>query len=120
MSKIQVSILSSAEATAKLAESDGRFGVRPQGRAADQLIERIDQLEGVWDTVIQKLTDLASKSQAQVATAASKYELKSIEFHVGIEAGLNIGLVTKGDASVSVTFELKEGQTGQPSGNAGS
>ena len=82
-----------------------RFGVRQHTRGAQKLIERIEDLGGVWDQVIEKLTALASKSQT--TAAATQYELSSIEFNIGIEAGLSIGLVTKGEASVSIVFAKK-------------
>ena len=63
-------------------------------------------MEGIWDQVIAKLTGLASKSQA--TGAVSEFELDEIEFNVGIEAGLSIGLVTKGDASVSIKFSRRK------------
>jgi hypothetical protein len=106
MSRFQVTIVSAEEATKKIA-SDERFSVTQHTGAADKIIDRIDELRGVWDIVIEKLTGLATQSQAKAASAASQYELKSIEFHIGIEAGLSVGLVTKGDASVSITFERK-------------
>jgi hypothetical protein len=75
-------------------------------RPSGAVIDRIDDLEGIWDQVIAKLSHLAAKSQ--ITAAASDFELSEIEFHVGIEAGLSVGLVTKGDASVSIKFSSKK------------
>lgn len=82
------------------------FAVNRHSRGAGTVVDRIDDLVGVWDQVIKKLTGLAA--QSQVATDASQFELAEIEFNVGIEAGLNVGLVTKGNASVSVKFSRKK------------
>jgi hypothetical protein len=83
----------------------GKFDVEKQSGGGDKVVKGIDALAGVWDQVIDKLTDLAVKSDPK--DKSSGYELSSIEFHIGIEAGLNIGLVTKGDASVAITFSKK-------------
>jgi hypothetical protein len=80
---------------------EGRFEVRPQSRSR-AVVDRIDDLAGIWDQVIGKLTSLAA--QSSIVAAASQFELNEIEFNVGIEAGLSVGLVTKGDASVSIKF----------------
>jgi hypothetical protein len=82
----------------------GRFDVEQHGRGR-RTLDTIDDLGGVWDTVIQKLTALAAQSRS--VADRSTYELRSIEFNIGIEAGLNIGFVTKGEASVSLTFTRK-------------
>lgn len=82
-----------------------KFAVEKQSGKGSKVINGIDALAGVWDQVIAKLTTLAEKSDPKDAN--SGYELSSIEFHIGIEAGLNIGLVTKGDASVAITFAKK-------------
>ena len=66
------------------------------------VIDTIDDLSEVWDEAIRKLTDLASISSSK--SPESAYELENIEFNIGIEAGLNIGLVTKGNAAVTVRF----------------
>lgn len=77
-----------------------------QHKRGDAVVEKIEELEDVWDQVIAKLTDLASKSH--IAAGVSQYELSEIEFNIGIEAGLSIGLVTKGNASVSITFSRRQ------------
>lgn len=102
MSDFQITILPAQ--TLEDAEKE-RFAVRQHGKGAGKVIERIDDLTGIWDQVINKLTSLAA--QSQVAASVSQFELSSIEFNVGVEAGLSVGLVTKGDASVSITFTRK-------------
>ena len=102
MSDFQITILPAQQTEEDTLDDKERFGVRQHWRGAGKVIERIDDLGGVWDQVISKLTDLAAKSQA--AAVKSQYELSSIEFNIGIEAGLGVGLVTKGKASVSITF----------------
>lgn len=87
-----------------------RFEVNQQSKSS-KVISKIEVLEGIWDKAVEKLTHLAEKSQA--VASASKFELNSIEFHIGIEAGVEIGLVTKGEASVTLTFERKHA-AGEP------
>lgn len=104
-SGFQVTIVGPAPRGALVGE-DSPFVVNQHSGGSGAVIDRIDELEGIWDQVIKKLTGLAA--QSQVATAASEFELSEIEFNVGIEAGLSVGLVTKGDASVSITFARKK------------
>ncbi|HTC05180.1 MAG TPA: hypothetical protein VK749_17375 [Xanthobacteraceae bacterium] len=106
MSNFQITIIPAQDTGEGSQTEKERFGVRQQGRGAGKIIEGIEDLGGVWDQVIQKLTALAS--QSQTATAPSQYELSSIEFNIGIEAGLSIGLVTKADASVAIVFKKKD------------
>ncbi|MBJ7440598.1 MAG: hypothetical protein JHD35_16435 [Sphingopyxis sp.] len=80
---------------------ESRYKVTPHSRGG-AVVGRIDDLAGIWDQVISKLTGLAA--QSSIAAAASRFELNEIEFNIGIEAGLNVGLVTKGDASVTIKF----------------
>ncbi len=84
---------------------DSRFEVRPQSRKG-AVVDRIDDLADIWDQVIGKLTSLAA--QSSIAAATSQFELNEIEFNVGIEAGISVGLVTKGDASVSIKFARRK------------
>lgn len=105
MSNFQVTILPAQPSGRGLVDESERFAVRQHSGAAEKIIQKIDDLEGVWDQVIDKLTEIAAKSE--VAAEASNYELSTIEFNIGIEAGLSVGLVTKGDASVSVIFSRK-------------
>ena len=112
MSNFQITIIPAQDTGEGIQTEKERFGVRQQGRGAGKIIEGIEALAGVWDQVIQKLTALAS--QSQTAAVPSQYELSSIEFNIGIEAGLSIGLVTKADASVSIVFKKNTGE-GKPS-----
>ena len=84
-------------------------GIRARSAAGERVVAGIDELGDVWDTVIGKLTGLAAQSSA--AADRSDFELSAIEFHLGVEAGLNIGFVTRGEASVSVTFSRKKEST---------
>jgi hypothetical protein len=109
----QVVIVSAAPAAPAAAKAPGggdKFEVN-QHSGASKVIDKIDALDGIWDQAVEKLTKLAEKSQ--LAASASKFELGSIEFHIGIEAGVAIGLVTKGEASVTLTFERKRPE-GEP------
>lgn len=102
MSNFQVTIIEGKKD--KFTEADeqpSRFEVQKHKKGVAGAVEKIEELEKVWDKVIKKLSGLASKSTA----ASSEYELSEIEFNIGIEGGLNIGLVTKGNASVSLTFK---------------
>lgn len=81
------------------------FEVEQQGRAGSTMLRRIEDLEKVWNEVVSKLTTLAERSHSALT---EEYELKDIQFNIGIEAGLSVGLVTKGDASVSITFSRKD------------
>jgi hypothetical protein len=105
MSDFQVTIVPSRDAGKKKTEKKESFGVRQHSRGG-KIIQGIEDLSDVWDQVIEKLTDLASQSKA--AAAASSYDLGSIEFNIGIEAGLSVGLVTKGNASVKIVFKKKD------------
>lgn len=101
MTDFQVTIFSPGPVPAEPSPGSA-FEVRQQSGGAKALLNGIDDLSKVWDQVIDRLSDLAVKSQARAANAP--YQLEEIEFNIGIEAGLNIGLVTKGDASVTVKF----------------
>lgn len=106
MSKFQIEIVSHERpSTASGKGKSQRFGVRKHTRASAKAIDSIDSLGQIWDQVVEKLSTLASKTHE--ATQSTKYELQEIEFSIGIEAGLNVGLVTKGDASVSIKFARK-------------
>lgn len=98
--QFQVTIIESS-LTAPSDADESAFEVRQHSRGS-VVVERIDDLAKIWDQVIKRLTNLASNSS--VVAAASNFELNEIEFNVGIEAGLNVGLVTKADASVSIKF----------------
>lgn len=101
MSNFQVVIIPS-EGESQPTDEEGAtdFGVRQQKKGGDRLLDDIESLGNVWDKVVEKLSCLAAKANA----ASGQYELNDIEFNVGIEAGLSIGLVTKGTASVVVKF----------------
>ncbi|WP_368185873.1 hypothetical protein [Aestuariibius sp. HNIBRBA575] len=88
-------------------EVDGETGfyVDPHSKSSERVIAGIEALSGVWDEVVEKLTHIADRTKS--ASENSDFEMKSVEFNIGIEAGLSIGLVTKGEASVSVVFEKK-------------
>ncbi|WNB86615.1 hypothetical protein [Cellulomonas sp. ATA003] len=82
-----------------------RPDLRAHSVAGDRVVAGIEELQDVWDTVIGKLTGLAAQSRA--AAEDSPFELSTIEFNLGIEAGLSIGFVTRGEASVMVAFTRK-------------
>lgn len=84
-----------------------KFATQQHSRTGDKLVNSIKDLNDVWEDVVGSLTALATKTQEVGARATSKFELNSIEFNIGIEAGISVGLVTKGDASVSLTFSRK-------------
>jgi hypothetical protein len=101
MSNFQVVILQSGgESLPTNEEGATDFGVQQHSRGGDRVLNDIESLGEVWDKVVQKLSELAEKANA----ASGQYELNDIEFNIGIEAGLSIGLVTKGTASVVVKF----------------
>lgn len=79
-----------------------RFAVETHGRTHERVLETIDALGATWDAVIDRLTHLAES--AHRAAGRSPFQLDSIEFSIGVEAGLNVWLVTKGEASVCLTF----------------
>lgn len=87
-------------------EESSPFEVRPNSRGGDKAVAKIDELAEIWDVVVEKLTTIAAKTKN--AVEKSPYELETIEFNIGIEAGLEVGLVTKGNASVSVSFKKKD------------
>ena len=101
MTNFQIVILESKDV--KNHEPD-RFEVEQQS-GGKKVVAKIDELADIWDAVVEKLTTIAAKTK--VVVEGSPYELDQIEFNIGIEAGLEIGLVTKGNASVSVAFKKK-------------
>lgn len=111
MSDFQITIIPAKNQDQSGQDHGQDFQVNQHGRG-DAVVEKIEELSDVWDEVIAKLTELASKSQ--ITAMASHYELSQIEFNLGVEAGLSVGLVTKGNASVSITFARKQqaGETG--------
>jgi hypothetical protein len=108
ISDFQVTIVGPSLDAGGATSDESPFAVNRHSRGSGAVIDRIDDLEGIWDQVIAKLTSLAA--QSQVAAVASEFQLDEIEFNVGIEAGLSVGLVTKGNASVSVKFSRKKSE----------
>jgi hypothetical protein len=103
MSNFQILIVSGTKDKDSLpapSEQREKFEVRPQSKGMERVLDDIDSLGQVWHPVVQKLSSLASKT----AAVSGQYEMKEIEFNIGIEAGLSIGLVSKGNASVIVKF----------------
>src|SRR5450830_1557615 len=101
MSNFQVVIVPGTEDSQPSKDKTSKeFDVRQQSKGSKRVLDDIDSLGDVWNTVIEKLASLAQKANA----AAGQYEMNDIEFNIGIEAGLSIGLVTKGNASVVVKF----------------
>ncbi|MDO8145300.1 hypothetical protein [Isoptericola sp. 178] len=84
------------------AEADPHDPVGFEQHSRDRTVEAIDRLGEVWDIAVDRLTALATATRE--AAERSPFQLESIQFNVGIEAGVVIGLVTKADASVSLTF----------------
>lgn len=102
----QVTILGQSPGTDALHTEATPFAVHRHSRDSREVINRINDLESIWDQVITKLTNLAD--QSSIAGTASQFELDEIEFNVGIEAGLSVGLVTEGDATVSIKCSRKK------------
>lgn len=101
MSDFQITIIPANASVEAGVEAAGGFAVNKHG-SGDDVVDEIEQLEGIWDQVIKKLTGLAAKSQG--AARAMEYQLSTIEFNLGVESGFSVGLVAKGNASVSITF----------------
>ena len=108
MSDFQITIIPAKAGGEAGGEPAGGFEVNKHG-GGNAVVDEIEQLEGIWDQVIKKLTGLAAKTQ--VAVRAKEYELSAIEFNLGVETGLSVGLVAKGNASVSITFTRKSDAT---------
>lgn len=104
MSDFQITIIAAKAGGEAVGEPASNFEINKHG-GGDAVIDEIEQLEGIWDQVIKKLTGLAAKTQG--AARALEYELSAIEFNLGVETGLSVGLVAKGNASVSITFARK-------------
>ena len=83
--------------------ADAHSLTRAQRCSPGVAIDSIDGLAEVWDTVVDKLSALASSAQERAGRSA--YKLDTIEFQIGVEAGVNVWLVTKGTASVTLTFK---------------
>lgn len=105
MSDFQVSILPSRDQAKIAPDSHKSFDVSQHSRTSDKVLSRIEDLEEVWEQVVKRLSGLAAKSDT--AGQSTEFELKSIEFNLGVEAGLEVGLVTKASASVSIVFSKK-------------
>lgn len=71
-----------------------------------RVAETIDRLAEVWDTVVERLSALATSTSG--ASAQSTFRLDEVQFNLGIETGLAVGLVTTANASVSLTFTRRE------------
>lgn len=104
MSDFQITIIPAKGDGEAIGEPASAFEINQHGGGA-AVVDEIEQLEGIWDQVIKKLTGLASKTE--VAARVMEYELSAIEFNLGVETGLSVGLVAKGNASVSITFARK-------------
>jgi hypothetical protein len=101
---------SSKRASEELTEEQAGFAVRENSRRGVAAIAKIDELAEIWEVAVEKLASIAARTKNAVEN--SPYELETIEFSIGIEAGLSIGLVTKGDASVSISFKKRDTQIG--------
>ena len=69
-------------------------------------VDRIEDLQKIWPEVMSRLNEIAEQSSN--AQSESLFVLDEIEFNIGIEAGLNLGLVTKGTAAVSIKFARRK------------
>lgn len=103
MSNFQVTIIPGKTKKSQESTEEKIFEGNQKSPGGKSTIENIESLEEVWDEVVGKLSLLASKT----VDKTEQYELNEIEFNIGIEAGLNIGLVTKGNASVAIKFKKK-------------
>jgi len=106
-SNFQVTIVASKSAPLTSLDNESPFSINQHSRGSAAVLNGVERLEEIWEQVIAKLSGLAAQSHA--TAAESGFELTEIEFHVGIEAGLSVGLVTKGDASVGIKFAKKKG-----------
>ena len=76
---------------------------KPQSGGA---VDRIEDLQEIWPDVIDRLNKITEQSRN--TNSDSIFVLDEIEFNVGIEAGLSLGLVSKGTASVSIKFARRK------------
>jgi hypothetical protein len=65
-------------------------------------VDRIEDLQEIWPDVMDRLNKIAQQSCS--SNSDSGFVIDEIEFNIGIEAGLSLGLVTKGTAAVSIKF----------------
>lgn len=86
--------------------TSSELGFEAHKRKPGVAMDSIDGLAAVWETVVDKLSALASSAQER--TGRAPYALDTIEFQIGIEAGLNVWLVSKGSASVTLTFKRRD------------
>lgn len=84
---------------ARVDADESRFAVEQH---SGKVLGTIEKLGEVWDLAVARLSALAAATQR--ASTTSGFSLDSIEFSIGIEAGTSVGLVTKGEASVTLTF----------------
>ena len=82
-----------------------QVGFEQHGRG-DRAVEALDRLGDIWETAVDRLTELAAATRE--AAERSPFQLESIQFNLGIEAGVVVGLVTKADASVCLTFTRRD------------
>jgi hypothetical protein len=64
------------------------------------------KLSRAWPEVMQRLQEIVETGSGYVS--ASGFELDSIEFSVGIEGGLSIGISAKADASATISFKRRK------------
>lgn len=69
-------------------------------------VDRIEDLQMIWPDVMDRLNKIAEQSCN--TNSGSNFVLDEIEFNVGIEAGLSLGLVSKGTAAVSIKFARRK------------
>jgi hypothetical protein len=64
------------------------------------------KLSRAWPEVMQRLQEILETGSGYVSD--SGFELDSIEFSVGIEGGLSIGISAKADASATISFKRRK------------
>ena len=73
---------------------------------AERKSEADSALASAWPHVMRALSGIVARSRLEPGESGD-FELQTLEVNLGVEAGLSIGLTTRTDASLTLTFRRK-------------
>ena len=85
----------------------GEFDVELQ--SSEKVVAGAEKLQKAWPAVMSQLMSIVQQTDAGTDTTTG-VRFESIEFNIGIEAGIKFGITGTGSAGVTVTFK-RRGQT---------
>lgn len=85
-------------------QSAGEFEVELQ--SSKKVVAGAEKLQKAWPAVMSQLMSIVQKTDAGTDTK-SGVQFESIEFKIGIEAGIKFGITGTGSAGVTVTFKRR-------------